>query len=79
MGPHLNEDGGAVLDVFAQQFDREILCFKQEGVATFGALRADSRPQLLRAIHLALRRMRLRDCFLLRQLLTHGVAQGEVA
>ena len=45
MRAHLDEHAGPVLDVFAQQFDREVFGLDEEGIATLralGAMRASS-------------------------------------
>ncbi len=78
MRAHLDEDAGSVLDVLAEQLDREVLRLDEEGIATLGALWRDTRFQPLRAMDLPLRRTCLGDRLLLRQSLAHGVAQGQI-
>jgi hypothetical protein len=75
---HLDEDARTILDVLAEEFDRKILGFDEEGIAPFGALGRDTRLQPLRTMDLSLGCAGLWHGLLLRQLLAHGVAQRQV-
>src|SRR5262249_55154056 len=50
MGAHLDEDARARGDGFAQQLDTEVFRLDEKRITALGSLRANTRPQPLRAV-----------------------------